>query len=197
MTVTSEDRDSCVQRITAAISAGRKDVRVSRKDSARLHKFLTKQFAVLTIETIARMDALIAEGYNNHVISLLVNNDRKPYPNDFVNNLFKSLPHFNEDQLEVALKITRDCFGCLHLYREGDVFYLQHMVKDYASYLQLPGVVDLPYLTNAERELFTMLHGKDEIIRSIRERKLSSQEVTVELVNEMSSMHSELVEGVL
>jgi hypothetical protein len=190
MTTDSEARELHTLRLTAAVVA-------ERNVSPRLRRFLPKQFAVLTTETLALLDSCLTEDYSVHVISLLKNNKGTPYPDDFVAGIFNALPQLDEDQLRHAVSITRDYFGALELYREGDVFYLQFVVKDYANYLQFPGVVDMPYLTDAERELFTLLHGKDEIIRSIRERKLSSKEVTVELVNEMSSMHSEFVEGVL
>jgi len=197
MTIDSEAREPYIQRITNAISVGRKDVLVSRKDTARLRRFLTKQFAELTTETLARMEASIGEGHDPHVISLLNNNHTAPYPNDFVHSFFKALPRLNHDQLKVALRIARDYFGALHLYRAGDSSYLDFMVDNYAEYLKFPGVTDLPYLTEQEKKLFGLLDGKNEIVESIRQRKLSSEEITIELLNEMSAMHSALLEGAL
>lgn len=190
MTIDSEARELHTLRLTAAVVA-------ERNASPRLRRFLPKQFAVLTTETLALMDSCLTEEYNSHVISLLFNNDSAPYPNDFVEGFFRSLPQLDPHQLAIALEIARDYFGTLGIYREGDSHYLNFMVDGYAEYLKFPGVTDLPYLTEQEKELFTLLHGKSEIVQSIRQRKISSKEVTVELVNEMSSMHSELVEGVL
>lgn len=148
--------------------------------------------ADLTPETISIIADGIGDECKNHIIRFLIH-CTEPQPNDLTVEFLALLPTLTEEQRGHA----RTYFATLRRWRDGNAHCLDLMVNFSQKYLQATGAKTLPYTSEKDQQLFQFLSEAPHVAEAISYRVDRTDDITPELIAELSIIHPALIEGAL
>jgi hypothetical protein len=186
MTETSELQADANRRVVM------ESIESYRLSSGKPTNTIVDPLAELTPATLALVAASINAGDEYHVISLLANCNRTA-SNDLVAEFLKLLPQLTEDQQWIA----RTYFTTLRRWRAGNPRCLDLMIYFGMNYLEATGSQTLPYTSKEDQQLFEDLSDKPRLVDAILARTTRTDEITPELITELSRISPALIDGAL